>query len=126
MKIITTIFSALIFMSFLTIQFSEKDLIGKWKIHKIENSSGSIDSITFRGQTFSYKSDYTAIHLNPQSPFEKEQTGKWEMSNDTLYQFNPGEKKVPFKILILNNQELVVVQQFKDTKATIFYKKIKK
>jgi hypothetical protein len=125
MKTIITIAIALVLTSFAQIEFDKKDLIGKWKIQKLENSNGSsADSTAFYGQTFTYYSDQTVVHLNPQNPFEKKQTGNWEISNDTLYQFNTGEKKTPFKILILNKSELVVSQQIKDVKTTIFYTRI--
>ena len=123
-KIISAFIGILILLSFTTFQYSEKDLIGTWKIIKIKNNLGSkIDSTAFLGETFTYKMDHSVIHFNPNHPIEQKQKGRWEIKNDTLFQYNPTEKKMPFKILTLNKNELTIQQKMEDILTTIFYKK---
>src|SRR5690554_1601689 len=114
------IIGVLISIMFMTFQFSEKDLIGKWKIIKVNNSLGSeLDSTDFINETFTYKKNHTVIHCNPNNPIQQKQIGRWEIKNDTLFQFNDGKIKIPFKILSLTNSKLTIQQETKNTVTTI-------
>lgn len=106
----------------------QNDLIGTWKIDKVQNSEGlKIDSSNFAGETFIYHEDGTVEHNNPSSPIEefKKQSGKWELKNDTLYQFNKGEKRIPFQIEKLSKKELIVNQKTGNITTTIHFIKAK-
>ena len=127
MKKITLYLVTMLLLSFTTQQFSEKNLIGKWKIIKVENSLGSkIGYSAFKGQTFTYKENYTIFHFNPEHPFLKEETGKWELIKNIIYQYNEGEKKEVFgEILKLNDKEFIVDQTQEKVLTKIYFKKIK-
>jgi len=127
MKKITLYLSALILLSFTIQQFSETNLIGKWKIVKIKNDIGSeIGPIAFIGQTFTYKDNHTMVHFNPENPLYKVQTGKWELVENIIYFYDDEQEKNQFgKIIKLNHKEFVVEQTNDEIVTTIYYKKIK-
>lgn len=127
MKKITLCLTAFILVSFTIQQFSEKSLIGKWKIVAVKNNVGSsVGAEAFSGEIFTYKEDHTIIHFNPQNPLNKEQTGKWEIVKNSIYHDDNGQKKKVFgKIIKLNDKELIVEQTNMKEITTIFYKKIK-
>ncbi|MCI9844556.1 lipocalin family protein [Flavobacterium pectinovorum] len=127
MKKITLYLSALILLSFTIQQFSETNLIGKWKIIKIKNNVGSeIGASAFYGQTFTYKNDHTIVHFNPENSLYKEQTGKWELVENIIYHYDDEQEKNQFgKIIKLNHTEFVVEQTKDKIVTTIFYKRIK-
>lgn len=127
MKKITLCLTAFILVSFTIQQFSEKNLIGKWKIVAVKNNVGSsVGAEAFSGEIFTYKEDHTIVHFNPQNPLNKEQTGKWEIVKNSIYHDDNGQKKKVFgKIIKLNDKELIVEQTNMKEITTIFYKKIK-
>jgi|GEM_PF-2997228 len=127
MKKITLYLTVFILVSFISQQFSEKNLIGKWKIVAVKNSVGSsIGAEAFSGEIFTYKEDYTIIHFNPQNPLNKEQIGKWEIEKNSIYHYDNGQKKKVFgKIIKLNDKEFIVEQTNVKLITTIFYEKIK-
>lgn len=127
MKKIISYLAAIFLLSFTTQHFSEKDLIGKWKIVRVENSLGSeIGSSAFRNQTFTYKKNYTIVHFNPENPFLKEETGKWELVKNIIFQYDEGEKPEVFgEILKLNDKEFIVVQIREKVVTKIYFNKIK-
>lgn len=116
---------ALFLLSLITFQLSEKDLFGTWKIIKVKNSLGSeIDSTAFTDETFTYKKNHSIIHFNPNNPIEQKQVGKWEIKNDTLYQFNEAEEKMPFNVLSLTTKNLTLEQKNENVITTIYYRKL--
>lgn len=127
MKKITLCLTAFILVSFTIQQFSEKNLIGKWKIVAVKNNVGSsVGAEAFSGEIFTYKEEHTIVHFNPQNPLNKEQTGKWEIVKNSIYHDDNGQKKKVFgKIIKLNDKELIVEQTNMKEITTIFYKKIK-
>ena len=102
---------------------------GIWKIDKVITSSGfKADSLAFLGETFEFQKNGIVNHNNPNSPLPefRKQTGKWEIIEDTLYQYNEGEKKVPYVIKELSSENMIVISKTSEGETTIYYKRINK